>query len=261
MSSAPPDDPMLSFHASFSLALQGQGSMLTPWLADPNAPGLAVYRNTVAKGRADALAGLYPTVERLVGPDWFRDAALIYADSAPPSSPVLDAYGEGFPEWLATFPPAFELPFLPPVARLDRAWSRAHRAADAPTLRPGTVAALSHTALNAGSAVLHPSAQVFWFDWTAPSIWLANRLAMPSEDILWDQSPEGLLIVRPEMEVQTHRLNRPQFAFLDACRHGRTVGAAALAALAADPAANLSELFRDLLLSGAFTRIDTGAPQ
>ena len=79
--------------------------------------------------------------------------------------------------------------------------------------------------------------------------------------MLWDQSPEGLLIVRPEMEVQTHRLNRPQFAFLDACRHGRTVGAAALAALAADPAANLSELFRDLLLSGAFTRIETGAPK
>ena len=69
MSSAPRDDQMLSFHASFSLALQGQGSAITPWLADPNAPGLAVYRNTVAKGRADALAGLYPTVERLVGPD------------------------------------------------------------------------------------------------------------------------------------------------------------------------------------------------
>jgi hypothetical protein len=38
-------------------------------------------------------------------------------------------------------------------------------------------------------------------------------------------------------------------------------GVAALAALAADPAANLSELFRDLLLSGAFTRIETGAPK
>lgn len=261
MSDARPEASTASFHARFSMALGGDDQALTPWLADPDAPGLAVYRNTVAKGRADALAGLYPTVERLVGPDWFRDAAVVYAHNAPPATPVLDEYGEDFPDWLAAFPPALDLDFLAPVARLDRAWSRAHRAADAPGLSPQTVAALPPAALYAGRAVLHPSAQLFWFDWTAPSIWLANRQETPPDDMVWDQTPEGLLVVRPDMTVQTHRLTHPQFAFLDACRHGRTVGAAVLAALAADPATNLSDLFRDLLLAGAFTRIEPGSPQ
>lgn len=260
MPDAPPDAPDLSFHARFALALQGDDVALTPWLGDGvgPAPGLAVYRNTVAKGRADALSGLFPTVERLVGPDWFRDAALAYAGRRPPATPVLDEYGDDFPDWLAAFPPAAELGFLAPVARLDRAWSRAHRAADAPGLPPQDAAAMKPAALYAGRAVLHPSAQLFWFDWTAPSIWLANRQKTPPDDMVWDQQPEGLLIVRPAMTVLSHRLTRPQFAFLDACRDGRTVGAAVVAALGADPATPLSSLFRDLLLTGVFTRIEPG---
>lgn len=62
------------FHRALDAAITGSDGTLTPWLAGGDA-GLAVYRNTVAKGRADALAGLFPTVERLVGSDWFRDAA------------------------------------------------------------------------------------------------------------------------------------------------------------------------------------------
>lgn len=263
MSDAPPEDRTRSFHARFSRALRGDDAALAPWLpeGDDPAPGLAVYRNTVAKGRADALSGLFPTVERLVGVDWFRDAALEYARRTPPGTPVLDEYGEDFPDWLATFPPALELDFLPPVARLDRAWSRAHRAADAPGLLPQAAAAVKPTVLYASRAILHPSAQLFWFDWTAPSIWLGNRQETPPDDLVWDQQPEGLLIVRPEMTVLGLRLARPQFAFLDACRDGRTVGGAVVAALGADPTIDLSSLFRDLLLMGAFTRIESGARQ
>ena len=90
---------------------------------------------------------------------------------------------------------------------------------------------------------------------------MANRADSPPDDIVWDQQPEGLLIVRPEMTVLNHRLTRSQFAFLDACRDGRTLGAAVVAALGADPATHLPSLFRDLLLMGAFTRIEPGPPQ
>ena len=105
-------------------------------------PGFAVYRNTVMKGCVDALQANYPTIERLVGEEWFRAAAACHARKALPSQTALIVYGEAFADFLATFEPARELPYLADVARVDRAWTEAHVAADAPTLAPAELAAL-----------------------------------------------------------------------------------------------------------------------
>lgn len=247
------------FHDAMAGLFSGDAGALDAWLATDSRSraGLSVYRNTVAKGRADALAGLFPTVERLVGADWFRQAALTFAAENPPQSPVLDDYGPDFPGWLAVFPPARAMSYLAPVARLDLAWSRAHRSIDAPVLSAADVAGMPGPALFASRAVLHPSAEFFWFDWTVPSIWLANRPdAEPGQEIVWTDTPEGLLILRPGMAVGQRRLSRSEWMFVDACRIGRTLGQAAAAALRPDPHANLSRIFSALLSVGAFTRFE-----
>jgi hypothetical protein len=237
----------------------GEAGALDPWLAADarSRAGLSVYRNTVAKARADALSGLFPTVERLVGADWFRQAALAFGGEAPPQTPVLDDYGLDFPAWLTAFPPAREMPYLAPVARLDLAWNRAHRSVDAPVLSAADVAGMPAAALLAARASPHPSLQMFWFDWTVPSIWLANRPdADPGQDVVWTDTPEGLVILRPAMTVGQRRLSRSEWMFLDACRNGRTLGEAAIAAMRPDPRANLSQIFAALLSVGAFTRLE-----
>lgn len=247
------------FHEAVTELIGGDLGALDPWLAQDSRSraGLSVYRNTVAKGRADAVSGLFPTVERLVGGDWFRQAALTFAAQSPPRTPVLDAYGADFPAWLSAFPPARELPYLAPVARLDLAWSRAHRSADAQVLGAGDVAGISATVLFASRAVLHPSVHTFWFDWTVPSIWLANQPdAEPGLDVAWTDTPEGLLIMRPDMTVDHRRLSRSEWMFLGACRAGRTLGEAATAALRPNPHVNLSHLFAGLLSAGVFTRLE-----
>lgn len=240
------------FHQAFEEALNGSDRGLSPWLTASDA-GLAVYRNTVAKGRADALAGLFPTVVRLVGPDWFRDAALIFAATHPPVSPVLDDYGQDFPAWLAGFPPALAMTYLPPVARMDLAWSRAHRAADAGVL---TASGMRGRDLFAARAVLHPSVQLFWFDWTAPSIWLANRPGeAPDQTVDWEASSEGLVIARPDMTVVSRRLSRAEWLFLDGCRRDLPLGRVGLDVTGEVPGVNLSHLFADLLNADLFTRL------
>jgi hypothetical protein len=240
------------FHRALDAAITGSDGTLSPWLAGDDI-GLAVYRNTVAKGRADALAGLFPTVERLVGTDWFRDAALIFAADHPPTSPVLDDYGQAFPAWLLRFQPALTLPYLPPVARMDLAWSRAHRAADAPCL---TVADVAGRELFGVRAVLHPTVQLFWFDWTAPSIWLANRPdADPDQVIDWVDRPEGLVLSRPELSVLHRRLLRAEWLFLDGCRRDLALGRVGLDVSRECPDADIGRLFADLLNAGLFTRL------
>jgi hypothetical protein len=243
------------FHDAFEAALAGDAAALAPWLSDAGSPGLKVYRNTIARGRAEALAAAYPAVARLTGEDWFRAAALEFAAAHPPSEPAMDRYGAAFPDWLAAFPPARELPYLAPVARLDRAFSEAHAAPDAPMLDAAEAAALDTAALFAARAVPHPSAHVFWFDWSVASIWLSERGYEPAETLTWTDRPEGLLVVRPLMTVTPVRLDKPQAAFLRACRDGRTLGQAATAAFAADPTADLRSVFAVLLEARAFTRL------
>ncbi len=241
-----------AFHRALDAAITGSDQTLVPWLAGDEA-GLAVYRNTVAKGRADALAGLFPTVQQLVGEDWFRDAALIFAAEHPPTSPVLDDYGQAFPAWLARFEPAHSLPYLAPVARMDMAWSRAHRAADKPVL---TADGLDGRDLFGSRATLHPSVQLFWFDWTAPSLWLANRPdGAPDQVVDWTDSPEGLVIHRPDMTVLHRRLSRVEWLFLDGCRRDLPLGRVALEVQGQAHDTDIARLFSGLLSAGLFTHL------
>lgn len=247
------------FEAAFTALLAGDEGALSHWLdADTgDQASLDVYRNTVAKGRVDALAGLYPTVERLVGPDWFRQAGLIFASEAPPSSPVLDLFGADFPGWLETFPPALDLPYLAAVARLDQAWSQAHRAPDAAVLSGRVATETPPARLFSSRASLHPSARLFWFDWTVPSIWIANRAqAFDAAGVAWEAQPEGLLIVRHAQVVTWRRLSRVEWSFLRACQRGRTLGEAAQAAFAVDPRLNLAAMFAGLLEAGALSTLE-----
>lgn len=248
-----------AFQQALVGAIAGGSGDLSPWLArGADDPALAVYRNTVAKGRADALAALFPAVERLVGPDWFREAALAFAREHPPTGPVLDDWGADFPGWLERFGPARDHPYLAPAARLDLAWSAAHRAPDAPVLEMSDISALPPHRLFAARAVLHPSARLFSFDWTAPSLWLANRPELGLEgDLVWEPRPEALAVLRPRWTVIAIRLHASQRRVLDACARGQSLGQAVLFALGAPAAADPVRLLASLLEAGLFTRLET----
>lgn len=104
--------------------LSGEAALPPELLAPgpiPAAEALAVYRNTVLGGLADALALAFPTVRRLVGEAFFDQAAVAYARAHPPAAPGLAPYGRAFPDFLEVYPGAAELAYLGDVARLDLA--------------------------------------------------------------------------------------------------------------------------------------------
>ncbi|MDP3853537.1 DNA-binding domain-containing protein [Phenylobacterium sp.] len=216
-------------------------------------PAFAVYRNTVWKGWIDAVEANYPAVASLTGSDWARAAGAAFAEVRAPTNPMMSLYGEGFADFLAEFPPAGSLPFLPDVARLDRAWTEAHLAADAPVLELGALAQLDAGAMERTHCRLHPSVRFAWFATTIPTLWLANRTDFEGGELLLDDRPEGLLLARPAESVEALVLDAAAFAFLDACRNGATLLDCAIAALAADPKADLGGLLGRLIGFGAFT--------
>lgn len=246
-----------NFHRAFAKALfatphEAQGS-----LAKLTAqPGFAVYRNTVMKGCVDALEANFPAVVRLVGRDWFRAAAAIHATAEPPRDTRLLFYGEAFAAFLETFEPARELPYLPGVARLDRAWIEAHAAPDAP-VDLAWFAGLAPAALATAAVAPHPAARWHWFaDQPVFTIWQRNRVG--SEDageIAW--RGEGALLTRPVGDVAWRTASQAECAFLDACAAGAALGQAAAAALRMDPGADLAHLLAGLLRAGALVRAST----
>src|ERR1700682_5758795 len=99
----------------------------------------AVYRNNVVVGLVSALEARFPATRKIVGEDFFKGAAKLFAATQPPRSPLMMFYGDGFPAFLADFEPAREVPYLADVARLEAARTRAHHAADAKPLAPAAL--------------------------------------------------------------------------------------------------------------------------
>jgi hypothetical protein len=245
---------MSAFHAAFEAAFDGEMDGLWPHLSpDERTLGaLAVYRNTALKGRIDALQSNFPCIVDMVGPEWFRAAAREFVEARRDDDAVLLGYGAGFAEWLAGFAPARDMPYLGPCARLDRAWTEAHLAPDAPAMSPRDAAALG-LRLTGAAPGLHPSARLSWFDWTAASLWLAHRYPEKAPgDLVWRPAGEGLLIHRPEAEVHAERLSRAEWLFLNACRKGAPFGVAAMAAADGRSGFDIPGLFARLVSLGVF---------
>ncbi len=219
-------------------------------------PAFAIYRNTVLKGCIDALQANYPAINRLVGEEWLRAAAAMYARDALPGQPMLLHYGADFAEFLARFEPAAELPYLPGVARLDRFWTEAHAAASEETLAPAAITPLAADHLFKARLQVHAATRWAWFaDAPVYTIWSRNRSDTAVDgDIDWQS--EGALLTRPRDGVQWQALDKAGCAFLDSCATGGTVADAAQAALEAQADADLGQLMARLLEAGAFSRLD-----
>ncbi|RZJ10915.1 MAG: DUF2063 domain-containing protein [Acidovorax sp.] len=223
-------------------------------------PGFAVYRNTVLSACIDALQANYPTVCSLVGADWFRAAAGVFAHAQPPADGRLMDYGAGFAGFLLQFAPAAALPYLPAVAHLDRCWTESHLAADAPALDatwlgrqlPGTLALLHLRP--------HPAARWSWCDaHPAYALWQRHRDQLPVDvELPW--TGDAGLLTRPESAVAWCALPHAGIAFMDACARGLPLEAAATQALTAEPGTDIAALLVLLLDAGAFTDADADAP-
>ena len=179
---------------------------------------LSIYRNTSRIALTNTLRLNYPAVQRLVGEDFFAAAADIFITQEPPRMAWLDFYGAAFPEFLERFQPAASLPYLPDVARLERAVSRALHAAAAKALAPAELADLPQSAQGSVSFVPHPSVGLLSSNYPVDTICRAvlarDAAALAAIDL--NSGSVWLLVERTAGTVEVTRLNERCWRFAEA---------------------------------------------
>lgn len=218
--------------------------------------GWRVYRNTVIRGAIDALAAHFPSVVKLVGQAWFEACARLFVRQHPPTTPCLLDYGAAFPIFLADFEPAQSLPYLADVAQMDRWWSEAHVAADAPVWTRAQFDASDADVRADIAGALHPSLRFGAFTQRSPSVWLYNKAVSPGEPPVFDFSSEALLILRPAADVEYRRASLSEVQLLCLLKTGRGLLEAGRAVAGEDIAAN--NLIVGLIETGVFVSPSTG---
>lgn len=217
-----------------------------------SAKRFSVYRSNVIVGLIEALEAAFPATRRIVGDEFFRAMARAYVLAEPPTSPILLTYGAGLPDFIAAFEPAASLPYLPDVARIERAWSEAYHARDAVALEPEAFAAIPEDLASDLRLTMHPSVRIIRSEYPALTIWRMNVGDGVPEPVDLDAGGEDALVARPIADVEVRAMPEGGAEFLAALTAKRTLTDAAKCGFSASPRFDLSTNLAALISAGIF---------
>jgi len=197
---------------------------------------LQVYRNSIFAGLTEALRAIYPVIDRLVGGEFFEHTARHFIARHPSITGNLHDFGGEFPEFLATFPEASDLNYLPDVARLEWAYHQVFHAEHHAPLDLSALAAVSPAEYGCLHWQMHPACRLLDSEFPILRIWQVNQddsECMETVDL--SAGPTRLLIIRRGLEVDLEILGPSEHALLHALAGGRTFADACELALASEP--------------------------
>jgi len=209
--------------------LEMQSRFAAALIARAGPPGMAVYRSNVFGNWAQALAGAYPIVRKIVGKEFFEGLAREYARAHPSASGDLNEYGDELAGFVASFPHTLDLPYLPDVARMEWLAHRAYYAEDAAPFSLGGLDGSSRLRLTPPCALLAS-------DWPLARIWTVHQDDYEGEIAVdLTAGPDRILVHRPRWRAQVRSLAPGDYRFLEAASQRRTLGEALETAVAEDP--------------------------
>ncbi|MGB0684121.1 MAG: putative DNA-binding domain-containing protein [Magnetovibrionaceae bacterium] len=163
---------------------------------------IQLHANNTVILLAEALGRIFPAVKALLGEAAFDQVARAFAKAHPPTSPVLNAYGDGFADWLAGQRGLENLPYIGDVAALDFAWARAEQAADARAISIDVLSVAEPSVLDDIRFRLHPAFGLVLSDWPIFGIWSWARSGGQGESPFAGPEPSATLVNRQVETVE-----------------------------------------------------------
>ena len=139
-----------------------------------------VYRNNVTVSLIDALAAIYPAVQRITGADFFRAMARFHVRATRRPRRCCSSMAATFRPSSSAMNMRRSMPWLADVARIERAWLDAYHAADAAPLSPTALAAVAPERLADLVFTAHPATRIVRSQFAAVTIFAANRGTEPA---------------------------------------------------------------------------------
>lgn len=227
--------------------------------AERGAERIAIYRTAVFANYRNALGATYPVVRRLVGVPFFNAAVDAYVRARPSTSGDLNVYGDAFGEFLAGYPRAANLPYLPDVARLEWAVDETGRAADRDGSPEGVLAALAGVLpdeLPEVRLIVAPWCWLVASRFPILRIWRVNQTDHSGDDrVSLDEGADTLLVRRDAQGVSLVRIGTGEHVWLEALAAGAPLGAAIDAAQNADATFDLSKALHTRIADGSIAGI------
>lgn len=240
------------FQAAFAAYLCGVTDV-PPGMSDR----ATIHRNNVRLSLTAALAANFPVTQVLVGDAYFAQAARRFIRDHLPERPDLADYGAEFPAFLTVLPELAAYPFIPDVARAERAMVEALLAPAAPVLAADAFALIPADRFTDLCFVAHPATRLVRSLHPIADLWAAHRAETPDLSGLDPHRAQAMLIVRPGETVEWRTLEAAETAFVSALLSGWSIGEAA------EPLPggfDLAEALLRLLQAGVFTGLTLSAP-
>lgn len=233
--------------------IQQQNNRLNQYIIENNISAdqrLQIYRNNVFITLTETLQSIYPTIQKLVGEEFFSAIAYEYIKQHLPISGNLHDYGNYFAKFLFSFPHAQSLPYLPEVAQLEWAYHEVFHESNANTFDLKKLEAIPIEQHNHLKFKLNPASRLFTFDHPVLTIWQFCQQNSPTETLDINTDGEKILIIRRQLDVSFKKLTDGEFCLLSALNTGLILEQACAYTLQAEPEFNIPLKLQEYILHG-----------
>ena len=216
-----PDTPLNQLQKDFiesslvGKATEQLNQSLVNYSDDERDARLAIYRNNYYASMIDVVKDAFPTVEHIVGEEFFTALAKLYLRTHPPKNPSLIYFGKAFPEFLANSEHTQDLLYLPDCARLDHLQHLSYHAADENPVLPAAFSNYTPTELVVKKIRFLPSFKLLQSSYAIYSIWELNQVEGSHSKHVNAHAPESVLVLRQNLNVQIQHIENELYTFLN----------------------------------------------
>lgn len=223
--------------------LTGSAQNLQPMLMETEDVArrrLDAYRDNYIGTLSAALESAYPVVARIVDKPFFLEAARRFILATPSESGDLNEFGESFGDFLATYPYAAGLGYLPDVARMEWLVQQVFYAPDTPPTDLAILTRLHEDLYSDLCFFVTPAHARIDSPWPLPDIWRVNQADFRGDMAVDFSSGAQVLIVRRNGLVYVESITVAEAVLLDLLATQQPLGVATARAVGVDPAFDLA---------------------
>jgi len=241
--------------------LAGSAQKLQPMLMEAEDVArrrLATYRDNFIGTLSAALESAYPVVARIVGKPFFLEAARRFILATPSESGDLNEFGEAFGDFLAAYPHAAGLGYLPDVARMEWLVQQVFYAPDSPPADLAILTLLHEDRYGDLCFSVTPAHARIDSPWPLADIWRVNQADFQGDMAVDFSSGAQVLIVRRNGLVYVEPISVAEAVLLDLLSTQQPLGVATARAVGVDPEFDLAAALNRFVGQGLLWKAQLG---